>query len=253
MKLACLRSGAEKSLQHYDLLAAQHDFVAPEQADVIVVLGGDGMLLNAMHETLPLKKPLYGMNSGTVGFLLNQFKPDDLVERISKANKVPMAPLLMRAQTSSGEVHELLAFNEVALLRQSGQSANLTIRIEGRVALEKYMGDGLLVSTSAGSTAYNASAGGPILPPGCGLVALTPLAVFRPRRWRGAQIPENLTIEIEILDPDKRPVGAAADGRQINHVVSTRVTLAKRKRAQLLFDPSHSFEERIISEQFRFD
>lgn len=253
MKLACLKSGAEKSLRHYELLAARYDFVKPEEADVIVVLGGDGMLLTAMHETLSLTKPLYGMNSGTVGFLLNEFGADSLIERIENANQVPMAPLQMQAHTNSGEVHELLAFNEVALLRQSGQSVNLSISIAGRVALKKYIGDGLVVATPAGSTAYNASAGGPILPPGCGLIAITPLAVFRPRRWRGAQLPDNLSIEIETLDPDKRPVGVAADGREVDHVVTTRITRAKGKQAKLLFDPSHSFEERIIGEQFRFD
>lgn len=253
MKLACLKSGAEKSLRHYEQLSAQHQFVSPEEADVIVVLGGDGMLLHAMHETLALQKPLYGMNSGTVGFLLNEFRAEGLVERIEQANLVGMPPLKMETTNSQGQEAELLAFNEVSLLRQSGQSANLQISIEGRVALGRYIGDGLVVATPAGSTAYNASAGGPILPPGCGLLAITPLAVFRPRRWRGAQLPDHLVIEIENLDTVKRPIGAAADGQEVDGVVKTRISKAHGKQAQLLFDPSHSFEERIIGEQFRFD
>jgi len=253
VKLACIKSGSAESLHQHIALAQQYGFVEPEEADVIVVLGGDGMLLHAMHDTLPLRKPIYGMNCGTVGFLLNEFNSEDLEQRIEAANLVPIPPLLMKVDTVNGESHELLAFNEVALWRQSGQSANLKLIIAGRVALEKLVGDGLLIATPAGSTAYNASAGGPVLPPGCGLLAVTPLAVFRPRRWRGAQLPDHLVIEVENLDPGKRPLGAAADGREIDHVVQVRVTRAAARAAQLLFDPSHSFEERIITEQFRFD
>lgn len=253
MKLACLKSGSAKSEQQFDLLADCHEFVPLEQADVIIVLGGDGMLMHVIHETLALQKPIYGMNSGTVGFLLNEFQRDGLRERIGVANLVPISPLQLKVETRDGEVHEMLAFNEVALLRLSGQSANLEIRIADRVALKKLVGDGLIVATPAGSTAYNASAGGPILPPGSGLLALTPLASFRPRRWRGAQLPDHLGIEIRNLDPDKRPVGAAADGHEVNHVVRMRVGKAEGQLGRLLFDPSHSFEERIIGEQFRFD
>lgn len=253
MKLACLNSGSDKSLRQFAELAARYDFVALEEADVIIALGGDGLLLHVMHETLSLRKPIYGMNSGTVGFLLNKFSAANLEERIEAANLVPIPPLLMWVETTDGQSRELLAFNEVALLRHTGQSANLRVTIAGRVALEKLVGDGLLIATPSGSTAYNASAGGPILPPGSGLVALTPLAVFRPRRWRGAQLPDHLPIEVENLDPDKRPLGAAADGREVEQVLRTRVSKAQGQEAQLLFDPTHSFEERIIAEQFRFD
>lgn len=253
MKLACLKSGSEKSLRHYKQLASKHDFVPEDEADVIIVLGGDGMLLHVIHQTLLLNKPIYGMNSGTVGFLLNEFSADNLLERIEAANLVPITPLQMHVETSDGETKEMLAFNEVALWRESGQSANLRISIGGRVALEKLMGDGLIIATPAGSTAYNASAGGPILPPGCGLLALTPLSVFRPRRWRGAQLPDHLTIEVENLDTEKRPLGASADGNDVAHVVNIKVNKDQDRVALLLFDPSHSFEERIIAEQFRFD
>lgn len=253
MKIACLKSGSEKSLRQFDQLQRLHDFVPPEDADIIVVLGGDGMLLHVVHETMRLEKPIYGMNSGTVGFLLNEFSADHLLDRINAATLVPVSPLQMHVETSAGETRELLAFNEVALWRQSGQSANLEIRIAGRVAVKQLMGDGLIIATPAGSTAYNVSAGGPILPPGCGLLALTPLAAFRPRRWRGAQLPDNLIIEVQTLDPSKRPVGASADGREVSHVTYTRVSKEQQRKARLLFDPSHSFEERIIGEQFRFD
>lgn len=253
MKLACFNSGTEKSLAHFHKLSALYSFVSAEEADVIVVLGGDGMLLQVIHDTLTLGKPVYGMNSGTVGFLLNEFREEDLLQRIESAVSVPIAPLLMQAQTRNGAEKELLAFNEVALWRQSGQSANLSISIEGRMALEKLAGDGLIVATPSGSTAYNASAGGPILPPGCGLLALTPLSVFRPRRWRGAQLPDHLSIEVINLDPEKRPIGASADGHEINHVVRATVRKSRNRQACLLYDRSHSFEERIIGEQFRFD
>jgi NAD+ kinase len=210
MKLAVLISGSAKSARQFDLLADRHELVALEQADVIVVLGGDGMLLQEIHETLALQKPIYGMNSGTVGFLLNELQPDGLRERIALANLVPISPLQAKVETRDGEVHEMLTFNEVALLHLSRQSAKLEIRIADRVALQKLVGDGLIVTTPAGSNAYNASASGPILPAGSGLLALTPLASFRPRRWRGAQLPDYLGIESRNLDPSKRPVDAAA-------------------------------------------
>lgn len=253
MKLACLKSGSDKSLRHFNKLAMLHDFVTPAQSDVIVVLGGDVILLHVVHKTPQLGKPNHGMNSGTVGFLLNELSTDHSRERINKAKLVPVSPLRMHVETNEGETHELLAFNEVALWRQSGQSANLAKCMGGGVAVNQLIGDGLIIATPAGSMAYHVSAGGQILPPGSDLLALTPLAAFLPRRWRGAQLPDNLTIDIRTLDPNKRPVAASADGREANHVIYTRVNRERETAARLPFDPSHSFDERIIGEQFRFD
>ncbi|WP_147164994.1 NAD kinase [Pararhodospirillum oryzae] len=238
---------AQESLRR---LKHRYGHVAPERADIIVALGGDGFMLETLHATLNHKQAIFGMNRGTVGFLMNAFREDRLTERLRAAARVTLTPLGMRATTAQQETIEALAINEVALLRQSRQAAKLRIRVDGTVRLEEMVCDGVLLSTAAGSTAYNASAHGPILPLGANVLALTPISVFRPRRWRGAVLPNTARVDIEILEQLKRPVSAAADFTEVRDVV--RVNIAERRdlALTLLFDPEHNLEERILREQF---
>lgn len=231
-------------------LQARYGKVSTEDADVIVALGGDGLMLHTLHKFGALRKPVYGMKLGTVGFLLNQHRVDDLPERIAAANSTELAPLQMRALGESGATVTALAFNEVSLLRQTRQTAHLRVHVNQRVRLPELVCDGVLVATPAGSTAYNLSAHGPILPLGSQVLALTPLAPFRPRRWRGAILRSDAEIAIDILDPDKRPVSATADGHEARDVVEVHVREAREHSVTLLFDPDHNLEERILDEQF---
>lgn len=217
---------------------------------MIVALGGDGLLLRTLHAHLHLGRPTFGMNCGTVGFLMNDYRPDGLAERIAAANEIAIHPLAMSATTVAGESRRLLAFNEVTVTRHSGQSANLEITVDGVERLAHFAGDGVIVATAAGSTAYNLSAHGPIVPIGSSLLALTPVSPFRPRRWRGALLPQTAEIVLRNLDPDKRPLAATADFEEISDVVSVSVREDQSKPVRLLFDPDHSLEERIIAEQF---
>lgn len=217
---------------------------------MIVALGGDGLLLRTLHAHLHLGRPTFGMNCGTVGFLMNDYRPDGLAERIAAANEIAIHPLAMSATTVAGESRRLLAFNEVTVTRHSGQSANLEITVDGVERLAHFAGDGVIVATAAGSTAYNLSAHGPIVPIGSSLLALTPVSPFRPRRWRGALLPQTAEIVLRNLDPDKRPLAATADFEEISDVVSVSVREDRAKPVRLLFDPDHSLEERIIAEQF---
>jgi NAD+ kinase len=227
-----------------------YDWVHPDECDVLVALGGDGFLLHIMHRYLELARPIFGMNRGTVGFLLNQFKADGLVERIAAATRIDVHPLTMRAVTVSGQVVDARAFNEVAVTRDSAQSVNIRVSIDGVERLGNFVGDGLIIATAAGSTAYNLSAHGPILPLGSGLLAVTPVSPFRPRRWRGALLPQSAQIVLENLDPVKRPATVTADFRELVEVESVSVRQDFSSAVQLLFDPDHSLEERIIAEQF---
>ncbi|WP_041794679.1 NAD kinase [Pararhodospirillum photometricum] len=238
---------AQESLRR---LKHRYGHVPPERADVIVALGGDGFMLETLHGSLSQQAAIYGMNRGTVGFLLNTYREEALIERLKVATSVRLTPLLLRAVTATGQAEDALAINEVALLRQSRQAAKLRISVDGRVRLEEMICDGVLLSTAAGSTAYNASAHGPILPLGSNVLALTPISVFRPRRWRGAVLPNTARVEIEILEQLKRPVSAAADFTEVRDVV--RVTISERRdqTLNLLFDPEHNLEERILREQF---
>lgn len=217
---------------------------------MIVALGGDGLLLRTLHAHLHLGRPTFGMNCGTVGFLMNDYRPDGLAERIAAANEIAIHPLAMSATTVAGESRRLLAFNEVTVTRHSGQSANLEITVDGVERLAHFAGDGVIVATAAGSTAYNLSAHGPIVPIGSSLLALTPVSPFRPRRWRGALLPQTAEIVLRNLDPEKRPLAATADFEEISDVVSVSVREDRAKPVRLLFDPDHSLEERIIAEQF---
>ncbi|MBW8313034.1 MAG: NAD kinase [Rhizobium sp.] len=223
---------------------------APEDADVLCVLGGDGFMLHTLHRHGALGKPVYGMKLGTVGFLMNQHRPESLVERLHAAEAAVLRPLEMKAVSESGATVSLLAYNEVSMLRQTRQTAHLRISLNGQVRLDELVCDGVLVATPAGSTAYNFSAHGPILPLGSQVVALTPIAAFRPRRWRGALLRADTVVRIEVLDGHKRPVSATADSHEVRDVAEIEVREAIERTVTLLFDPEHNLEERILNEQF---
>lgn len=221
-----------------------------EKADVIVALGGDGFMLETLHRYLTLEKPIYGMNRGTVGFLMNLYQEDDLPKRLARAAEVTLHPLRMNAVTTDGTEINALAINEVSMLRQSRQAAKLSIRIDGKTRLQELICDGILVCTAAGSTAYNLSAHGPILPMGSNVMALTPISAFRPRRWRGAILPHTARLAFDVLEQDKRPVSAVADYTEVRNVASVEVHEDRSIKLRILFDPEHNLEERILSEQF---
>ena len=231
-------------------LARRYGQKPPGEADVIVALGGDGLMLHTLHDTLHLKKPVYGMNRGTVGFLMNDYVEDDLPERLAAAEAFTIHPLKMRATTVHGLTTEALAINEVSLIRQTYQASRLRILVDGRERLPVLVADGVIVATPAGSTAYNLSAHGPILPIEAELMALTPLAAFRPRRWRGAILPATAKVEIEVLDGDKRPVLAVADYFEVRQVARVEVSVHGGVSMVLLFDPGHGLSERLLREQF---
>jgi NAD+ kinase len=249
---ALLASPAEAAQAAEALLRERYDFVPLAEAEQIIALGGDGFLLQTLHDMLALGHvcPVFGMNRGTVGFLMNEWRLDGLRERINLARAFKVAPLRMEATTTKGEVVSHPAINEVSLLRETRQTAWIEISVNGRVVLPELVCDGVLVATPAGSTAYNLSAQGPILPLGSNLVALTPISPFRPRRWRGALIPDELTILLRALDPVKRPVSAVADQLEVREIAEVRVCVDRNLELTLLFDPEHALDERITMEQF---
>jgi NAD+ kinase len=224
----------------------------PDEADVIVALGGDGFMLQTLHRHKALNKPVYGMKAGTVGFLMNQYRASDLMQRIAAAQPTVLKPLEMVATSEAGSSVEALAFNEVSLLRQTKQAAKVRVYLNGAVRLDELVCDGLLVSTPAGSTAYNLSAHGPILPLGSEVLAMTPISPFRPRRWRGAILRAGTEVKLEILDHYKRPVSATADSSEVRDVVEVTIRESLDKTVTLLFDPEHNLEERILNEQFAY-
>lgn len=232
------------------VLTRRYGSVPAAQADVIVALGGDGLMLETLHAHLDRKKPIFGMNRGSVGFLMNEYRDDELLERLARAATVKVRPLLMKARTRSGRTRTALAINEVSLLRQTRQTAHIGIRVDGVERLDDLVCDGVLVSTPAGSTAYNLSAHGPIVPLGAGVLALTPICAFRPRRWRGALVPHTAEIEFTVLDPEKRPVSATADFTEVRDVVSVAIAEDRNRACHMLFDPEHNLEARILKEQF---
>ncbi len=231
-------------------LAARYGDVSIDSADVIVALGGDGFMLRTLHRHLARALPVYGMKLGTIGFLMNQYHLDELPERIARAQPSVLRPLLMDVGTEAGNSVSALAFNEVSLLRQTKQAAHVRVSLNGVVKIEELICDGILVSTPAGSSAYNLSAHGPILPLGSQLLALTPISPFRPRRWRGAILPAITEVRFEILDPYKRPVSATADSHEVRDVIEVSIRESREQTMTLLFDPEHNLEERILNEQF---
>ncbi|OIP82752.1 MAG: NAD kinase [Rhodobacterales bacterium CG2_30_65_12] len=231
-------------------LSARYGNVPVEQSDVIVALGGDGFMLQTLHSSQHLATPVYGMNRGTVGFLMNTYDEDTLVARVEAAETAVINPLRMRADCADGHSREALAINEVALLRAGSQAAKLSISVDGKLRMAELICDGALVATPAGSTAYNYSAHGPILPIGADVLAVTAIAAYRPRRWRGALLPKRAKVRITVLEPDKRPVMADADGRPAGNVLAVEVETATDIEHRVLFDPGHGLEERLIREQF---
>jgi NAD+ kinase len=224
--------------------------VDPKDADVIVALGGDGFVLQTLRRYIKRKVPVFGMNRGSIGFLMNDYQTDGLLERLARAEPRTLYPLRMRATTADGKVHESLAINEVSLLRQTYQAAKLEIQVDGIVRMPELICDGALVSTPAGSTAYNLSVDGPIIPLSAEIMALTPISAFRPRRWRGALLPHSAQVHFKILDAIKRPVSATADDTEVRDVVEVAVSEDRESSFQLLFDPETNLEERILKEQF---
>jgi NAD+ kinase len=223
---------------------------AKADADVIVALGGDGLMLQTVHKTHKRKLPIFGMNCGSVGFLMNDYSPSDLLERLDLAEAQAIHPLRMKVKTAAGKIQSALAFNEVSMLRETRQAAKLRISIDGRVRLEELICDGIMLSTPAGSTAYNLSVNGPILPIDAALLALTPISAFRPRRWRGALLPHSAKVSFEILEADKRPVSAVADHTEVRAVTEVAVAEDQSVSVTILFDPDRSLQERILAEQF---
>jgi NAD+ kinase len=234
-------------------LADSYDWVAPEDAELIVALGGDGYMLQTLHSMLERRKPpvpVFGMNLGTVGFLMNEWRRHGLEDRLGRTKPFKVTPLVMTAQTVDGEVVTLPAINEVSLLRETRQTAKLEVTVNERVVLPELACDGILIATPAGSTAYNLSAQGPILPLGSALLALTPISPFRPRRWRGAILPDKARIGLRVLEPGKRPVSAVADQREVRDVARVDVVIDRSRELTLLFDPEHALDDRITMEQF---
>ena len=233
-------------------LAKRYGDTDPADADIIVALGGDGLMLQTLHRFMTSGKPIYGMHRGTVGFLMNEFREEGLPERLSEAQSTLIHPLLMRARDAKGNRHEAYAINEVSLFRQAYQAARLRILVDGKERLAELVADGVMVATPAGSTAYNLSAQGPIIPINAPLLALTPISPFRPRRWRGALLPDTARVGIEVLEADKRPVAAVADHDEVRDVRSVEISMDRKIAIPMLFDPGHSLDERILREQFGY-
>ena len=250
--MALVASSAEAAQAAELMLRKRYDFVAMDEAELILALGGDGFLLHTLHEMLDRGRvcPIFGMNRGTVGFLMNEWRLDALDERLARAKSFSVAPLEMKATTVTGGVVVHHAINEVSLLRETRETAWVEVSVNGRVVLPELICDGVLVATPAGSTAYNLSANGPILPLGSKLVALTPISPFRPRRWRGAVLSEDLKVSFRVLDPVKRPVSAVADQVEVRDVSTVEVCIDREEVLTLLFDPEHALDERIAMEQF---
>lgn len=249
-RIAFLASPTPEAQSALARLVAEYAQHAPDAADVICALGGDGFMLQTLHRHGASGIPVYGMKLGSVGFLMNQHRPGELLARLHAAQPAVLHPLQMTAVTEAGTSSVLLAYNEVSLLRQTRQAAHLRIHLNGQSRLDELVCDGVLVATPAGSTAYNFSAHGPILPLGSAVIALTPIAAFRPRRWRGALLRADTEVRLEVLDPYKRPVSATADSHEVRNVLEVRVRESRERTVTLLFDPEHNLEERILNEQF---
>lgn len=251
-KLAILSSQKPEALSARQSLIQLYGDHDAADADAIIALGGDGFMLETLRRYMTLIRrglPVYGMNKGTIGFLMNDYSEEDLLERLNQAEMATVRPLKMTAHAAGG-IYEELAFNEVALFRQTRQAAHIQISVDGKIRLERLISDGVLLATPAGSTAYNLSAHGPVLPLGAGILALTPISAFRPRRWRGALLKARAKVVFEVLDPDKRPISATADSQEIRCVTKVEVALDPKTKLNLLFDSDHGLDEKILREQF---
>ncbi|WFL76855.1 NAD kinase [Altererythrobacter arenosus] len=252
-RVALLASDVERAQEAYAELSREHDWAPIEEADAVVVLGGDGFMLQTLHTMLDSHRviPAYGLNLGTVGFLMNRFRSgSNPMRRMAKARSIAVAPLLMEARTQDGNSHSFFAINEVSLLRETRQTAKIEVSVDDRVRIPELVCDGVLLSTPAGSTAYNLSANGPILPLDSELMALTPISPFRPRRWRGAILPDRSRVTFKVLEPHKRPVSAVADQKEVRDIAEVSLAVARDSELTLLFDPGHALDERIVAEQF---
>jgi NAD+ kinase len=249
-RIAFVTSATPEAEAARDALARRYGNVPADEANVIVALGGDGLMLSTLHNFMRSGKPIYGMHRGTVGFLMNEYREDALEERLAAAEETIIHPLAMRAVDGDGAVHEARAINEVSVFRQAYQMARLRILIDGKERLPQLDADGVMVATPAGSTAYNLSAQGPIIPVGAPLLAVTPISPFRPRRWRGALLPDTAIVALDVLEPDKRPVAAVADHAEVRFVRKVEIRMDRTVSMQMLFDPGHNLDERILREQF---
>jgi len=250
--IAFVAGQTPESREAYSRLEKPYGNTDPTKADVIVALGGDGLMLQTLHKFMKSGKPIYGMHRGTVGFLMNEFSEERLVERLAAAHITVIHPLVMHARDAQGRTHEHRAINEVSLFRQSAQAAHLRILIDGQERLAELVADGVLVATPAGSTAYNLSVQGAIIPINAPLLALTPISPFRPRRWRGALLPNKAKVTIEVAEADKRPVAAVADHDEVRSVRNVDIRMDHDISINMLFDPGHNLDERILREQFGF-
>ncbi|MBO6816677.1 MAG: NAD kinase [Rhizobiaceae bacterium] len=251
-KIAFVASDADEAQAAHEKLVSIYGNNLPSEADILVALGGDGFMLQTQHDFMNSGIPIYGMNKGTVGFLMNEYRTDNLHQRLATAVRSKIRPLVMRATDMDGQIHEAHAINEVSLLRQSYQAASLKITTDRKLRMEALVCDGVLVATPAGSTAYNLSAHGPILPLSAPLLALTPVSPFRPRRWRGALLPNTSEVLIEVNEPKKRPVNAVADHTEVKSVREVRIALDMDQVGTILFDADHSWDDRILAEQFQY-
>jgi NAD+ kinase len=249
-RVAFVASDTDQAREALEALTARYGQHLPAEADCIVALGGDGFMLEMLHTYLEPGKPVFGMHRGTVGFLMNEYRVDGLVERLARTEQIVLYPLRMTATTRDGKTHEALAINEVSMLRQTRQVAKIRISIDGRERLSELSCDGVLICTPAGSGAYNLSVHGPVLPLDSNVLAVTPISAFRPRRWRGAILPHTATVTFDMLEEDKRPVSAVADRDEVRDVVQVSVREDRSVKIRLLFDPEHNLQERILAEQF---
>lgn len=249
-RLAFVASDRPEAQEARDGLASRYGDLDPAQAEVVVALGGDGFMLETLHRFMGAGKPIFGMNRGTVGFLMNDYGELGLLQRVAEARQTVIHPLAMTAITLDGQIARALAINEVSMLRQTHQTAKLRIAVDGKVRMPELFCDGALVATPAGSTAYNLSAHGPIIPLGADVLALTPISAFRPRRWRGALLPHGAEVVFEVLEPEKRPVSAVADNHEVRDVRRVEISEARDISLVMLFDAARTFEERVLMEQF---
>lgn len=250
LKVAFVASDSPKAQSALSRLKSMFSENSPSEADVLVALGGDGFMLETLRKLIDRSKPVYGMNAGSVGFLMNEYGEEGLIERIEQAESIHLHPLQMSAICADGSSHDALAINEISLLRQTYQAAKVRISVDGKVRMPELICDGALVATPAGSTAYNLSAHGPIVPLGADILCLTPISAFRPRRWRGALLPHSASVRFEILEPEKRPVSATADNFEVRDVTEVLIEQDRDVDLTLLYDQGHGLADRIIAEQF---